>query len=204
MFMQNEWSDDDLEDGLDEVVVPMSMVPKPQVLSGGQNLGASSGTFGSENRASAYNERMERARNAVQNQRKSSASGMMMANADRPSSARNTGRQKMNIDILAQEVDEMALEEEKLEERAQQLHKETAQESRGGRGARAGATTAAATRATSAAAEEAPRRTTTTAARSTLGRRRLRSTRGAARVAAGSAADGAAAPEPPADEQTRR
>ena len=74
--MQNEWSDDDLEDGLDDVVVPIdSMVPKPQVLSSGQNLGGSTYAGGSESRASAYNERMERARNAVQNQRKSSTSG---------------------------------------------------------------------------------------------------------------------------------
>ena len=69
---KDEWSDDDLDD-VDEVVVPMSMVPKPQVLSGGQNLGGQYG--GGENRASAYNERMERARNAVQNQRKGSTSG---------------------------------------------------------------------------------------------------------------------------------
>ena len=77
MFMdKDEWSDDDLDD-VDEVVVPMSMVPKPQVLSGGQNLGGQYG--GGENRASAYNERMERARNAVQNQRKGSTSGTRQA-----------------------------------------------------------------------------------------------------------------------------
>lgn len=60
MFMQKEeWSEDDLED-MDETVVPLP-VPTPQVLSGGSGAGGSDNGY----RASAYNERMQRARNAA-------------------------------------------------------------------------------------------------------------------------------------------
>ena len=54
----------------DTLVVPISMVPTPQVLSNGSSSGPSAdGESGF--RASAYNERMARARNATIAQRKS-------------------------------------------------------------------------------------------------------------------------------------
>lgn len=68
MFMdKNDWSDEDLDDvDGDTLVVPISNLPTPQVLSNG------AGPVSSEPyRASAYNERMARARNAVQTQQHS-------------------------------------------------------------------------------------------------------------------------------------
>ena len=76
MFMdKNDWSDDELEDVNDEtLVVPMSMVPTPQVLSNGTACtNAETSESSSHFRASAYNERMARARNSMQNQRRSNS-----------------------------------------------------------------------------------------------------------------------------------
>lgn len=71
MFMtKDEWSEDDLDD-LDDAVVPISMEPpKPQVIMSG--AGPSDGE--PQYRASAYNERMARARNAM-NRKPSSGFG---------------------------------------------------------------------------------------------------------------------------------
>ena len=69
----DDWSDDELEDldvG-DTLVVPISMVPTPQVLSNGS--GPSGDSDGPGFRASAYNERMARARNATMAQRRTSS-----------------------------------------------------------------------------------------------------------------------------------
>ena len=60
MFMtKEEWSDDDELDNSD-LVVPLGSMPQPQVLSAGGGSGADS-----QYRASAYNERMARARSAA-------------------------------------------------------------------------------------------------------------------------------------------
>ena len=78
----DDWSDDELEDLGDTLVVPMSMVPTPQVLSSGGNssVGSEEGAY----RASAYNERMARARSATMAQRKSQSGGARAAAARRP------------------------------------------------------------------------------------------------------------------------
>ena len=56
MFMdKNDWSDDELEDVNDEMVVPISMVPTPQVISSGGGGSSFSQEF-SEGKAMAYNE----------------------------------------------------------------------------------------------------------------------------------------------------
>ena len=60
MFMKDEWSDDEFDDDT-EAVVPISMIPTPQVISSG---GSSSGAADTQDRAAAYNERMARARQA--------------------------------------------------------------------------------------------------------------------------------------------
>jgi len=118
MFMdKNDWSDDDLEDfnDGDTPVVPMSMIPTPQVLSGPN---------AEPYRASAYNERMARARNSITQVRRQS-SGMIQANADsRPSSARNTLQQAAPLDVLAQEVEEMEIAEQQQMQHAQQMHQQ--------------------------------------------------------------------------------
>ena len=59
MFMRDEWSDDEFDDDT-EAVVPISMIPTPQVISGGSSSGAADTQY----RAAAYNERMARARQA--------------------------------------------------------------------------------------------------------------------------------------------
>jgi hypothetical protein len=75
MFMDNaEWSEDDIDDTL---VVPMDSGPKPMVLSSGG--GMTSNGSDSQSRASSYNERMARARNAMG--RKPSHPGGSCANA---------------------------------------------------------------------------------------------------------------------------
>ena len=56
--MTDVWSDDDFDDDA-EAVVPVSMMPTPQVISSG---GSSSGAADTQCRAAAYNERMARAR----------------------------------------------------------------------------------------------------------------------------------------------
>ena len=72
MFInREEWSEDELDDVEESIVVPMSNIPTPQVLSGGSNMGQSGDDNGSF-RATAYNERMARARNAT---RKASSGG---------------------------------------------------------------------------------------------------------------------------------
>ena len=55
---KDEWSEDELDD-VDETVVPISNLPTPQVISNGATSGAET-----QYRASAYNERMARARQA--------------------------------------------------------------------------------------------------------------------------------------------
>ena len=112
----DDWSDDELEtiDG-DTPVVPLSMLPTPQVLSNG----SSSAVNGGENRGSAYNERMSRARNASTLQRKSvsGGAGMMMMNNERPTPAYSqrpsvTLAQAPALDVLSQEIEEMEMAEE--------------------------------------------------------------------------------------------
>ena len=56
--MTDVWSDDEFDDDA-EAVVPVSMIPTPQVISSG---GSSSGAADTQCRAAAYNERMARAR----------------------------------------------------------------------------------------------------------------------------------------------
>uniref|UniRef100_A0A7S2G0K3 Tubby C-terminal domain-containing protein n=1 Tax=Haptolina brevifila TaxID=156173 RepID=A0A7S2G0K3_9EUKA len=95
MFMnKEEWSDDEMED-TDDMVVPM-----PQVISSG-NSGADP-----QYRASAYNERMARARNAA---RKTSNTGIVQTNSERPPRP-STASRAAPIDVLSQEVEEMELE----------------------------------------------------------------------------------------------
>ena len=70
MFMtKDEWSEDELDEGLDDAVVPLSMVPTPQVISSG---GSSASAADTHFRAAAYNERLARARQAT---KKSNSSG---------------------------------------------------------------------------------------------------------------------------------
>ena len=56
--MKDEWSDDEFDDDT-EAVVPISMIPTPQVISSG---GSSSGAADTQCRVAAYHERMARAR----------------------------------------------------------------------------------------------------------------------------------------------
>lgn len=126
---KNDWSDDELEDldvG-DTLVVPMSMVPTPQVLS----RASSSGPSGDAEpfRASAYNERMARARNATMAQRRVSG-GMIQANNDnRPArpNASLTLQQAPPIDVLTQEVEEMELAEQQQVRHTAALHQQNEQ-----------------------------------------------------------------------------
>ena len=130
MFMdKNDWSDDELEDVGDTLVVPISMVPTPQVLSRGgvgsdRELSEDSGF-----RASAYNERMARARNATMSSRKMSG-GMVQANSDnrpvssRPTTATLTVQQAPPIDTLAQEVEEMEMDEQQQVRRTAALQEQ--------------------------------------------------------------------------------
>jgi len=111
MFMQKEeWSEDDLED-MDETVVPLP-VPTPQVLSGGSGAGGSDNGY----RASAYNERMQRARNAA---RKTPSQGMIQTNAERPSRPNTASLKSTPIDVLSQEVEEMEMAEQQMQARQQ-------------------------------------------------------------------------------------
>ena len=74
MFMSKEeaFSEDDLDDVGDDMVIPMSMVPEPtpQVLTGPY---ATAGAGGDEFRSTAYNERLARARTSLTQQRRSRA-----------------------------------------------------------------------------------------------------------------------------------
>jgi len=99
MFMtKEEWSDDEeLGDDAD-MVVPM---PQPQVLSAGGNPVGERGDY----RASAYNERMARARQAA---RRPTNPGMIQTNSERPSRP-NTASRAATIDVLSQEVEEMEM-----------------------------------------------------------------------------------------------
>jgi len=118
MFMKEEaFSEDELDDVNDDMVVPMSMVegPKPVVMSG---------PFASQpqpemaERSSAYNERLSRARNALTAQRsaKFGNNGMMMAN-DRPVRAAGIASSTpAPIDVLSQEVEEMEMNEQRQHE----------------------------------------------------------------------------------------
>ena len=67
---KDDWSEDELDDVDETTVVPMSNLPTPQVISGG--VSAVGGGADAQYRASAYNERMARARQAS---RKASSSG---------------------------------------------------------------------------------------------------------------------------------
>lgn len=112
MFMDkgDNWSDDELEDlDNDTLVVPMTMMPTPTVISGPLEGDP-------QFRASAYNERMARARNSSMVARRT-GSGMIQTNGDRPSSARPptaplTLQQAPPIDVLSREIEEMELAEE--------------------------------------------------------------------------------------------
>jgi len=101
MFMtKEEWSDDEDIEGADDMVVPM---PTPQVLSAGGNAGGGESQY----RASAYNERMARARNAA---RRTNSQGMIQTNSERPSRPNTASLKSTPIDVLSQEVEEMELE----------------------------------------------------------------------------------------------
>ena len=76
MFMRDEWSDDEFDDDT-EAVVPISMIPTPQVISGGSSSGAADTQY----RAATYNERMARARQAS----KKTGSAGAMCDYARPS-----------------------------------------------------------------------------------------------------------------------
>jgi len=128
MFMdKNDWSDDDLEDVGDTLVVPM---PTPQVLSGGGHSMAAGTSDGGNNRTGAYSERMARARNAVQSQRRVSTGGggMIMSNAERPSRPNTASMQATTIDVLSAEVEEMELAEQQQSQRTAQLAAATFQQ----------------------------------------------------------------------------
>jgi len=113
-----DFSDDELDDVQDDMVVPMDM-PTPQVLTGPYASGG-----GDEYRSNAYNERLSRARNhmAQQRQSKFSNSGMVMSNADRPSRPGTASSTPAPIDVLSQEVEEMEINDQR--QRAQQMEYE--------------------------------------------------------------------------------
>mmetsp|Transcript_47102 Transcript_47102/g.124187 ORF Transcript_47102/g.124187 Transcript_47102/m.124187 type:complete len:446 (+) Transcript_47102:36-1373(+) len=115
MFMSKDeaFSDDELDDVENDVVVPMSMVqgPTPVVMSGPY---ANAGPDG-EHRSSAYNERLSRARSALtqQRQNKFTNGGMVMSNmSDRPRT-NMAASQPAPIDVLSQEVEEMEMNEQR-------------------------------------------------------------------------------------------
>ena len=71
MFMnEGDWSDD--EDLGDDVVVPMGL-PTPQLISAGSNHGSTADGSEGFGRATAYNERMARARNSMQTMRRANS-----------------------------------------------------------------------------------------------------------------------------------
>lgn len=119
MSKESDLSEDDLDDmeviGGDEVM-PVA-VPKPQILSAPQGAGRGLGGGGAadEYRSSAYNERLSRARTAMTQQRQSrfGNTGMIMTNSDRPTASRINAAP---IDVLTQEVEEMEMQERKLDQ----------------------------------------------------------------------------------------
>ncbi|KAL1511614.1 hypothetical protein AB1Y20_006407 [Prymnesium parvum] len=115
MFMRKDetFSEDELDDVENDVVVPMSMVqgPTPVVMSGPY-------ANNPESRSTAYNERLSRARNALtqQRQNKFANNGMVMSNlGDRPRTATTTS-QPASIDVLSQEVEEMEMNDKRQRE----------------------------------------------------------------------------------------
>lgn len=125
MFMNNdEWSDDDIDPATnDDMVVPVNNLPTPQVISRGGGDAAET-----QYRASAYNERMARARQAsqrkiptqgacsacrLQHEGRLSAggasAGMVQSNSDRPSRPTTASGRAAPIDVISQEVEEMEL-----------------------------------------------------------------------------------------------
>jgi len=115
---KTEWSeDDDIDDVLDELVVPM---PQPTVLGANNNHSRDSD---SGNRA-AYNERMARARSGIQSQRRQGSGGMFTSNNDRPSRP-TTAQGAPPIDVLTQEVEEMELAEQQMDAHAARLAERT-------------------------------------------------------------------------------
>ena len=117
-------------------------MPTPQVLSGGSNVGGNGGGvagngFGGD-RASAYNERMNRARTATMAQRKSVGGGGVIAmnndRFDRPTTPRSqplTLQQAPPIDALAKEVEEMEMDEQDQRQQTQALRQQNEQYSSG-------------------------------------------------------------------------
>jgi len=112
MFMSKEeaFSDDELDDVENDVVVPMDM-PTPVVMSG--PFASQPAAEGSEGgRSNAYNERLARARSSLsaQRQNKFANNGMVMSNDRRPSAMNST---PAPIDVLTNEVEEMQMSDQK-------------------------------------------------------------------------------------------
>mmetsp|Transcript_8789 Transcript_8789/g.14855 ORF Transcript_8789/g.14855 Transcript_8789/m.14855 type:complete len:497 (+) Transcript_8789:72-1562(+) len=112
MFMSKDdaFSEDELDDVGDDLVVPVVSVPTPQVLSGpyaGQQQNANNGD--TEYRSAAYNERLARARGSRLS-RPGQGSGMFMTNSDRAPRPGTASSKPASIDVLSQEVEEMELQ----------------------------------------------------------------------------------------------